>query len=1236
MFKKYMTLVILLTMTIMFQSVPVYGSDEAGMMVAVKHMDLPEEYRIDLSQSEIENSPYVLHDSVSDSGDYLYYNNTRVDMDMEIDLPRVKVNTYYARWNEPSDNLLITSAFSGMFSEENGQTILSGKLYLIMSLADPEVDADIPDQVDVFNIKYRKVSEEAVADLTTEEWLDELPELERNLTALFGTYPKFDGTPYIGVWSAYEVSDSNTGENINIQQLDTSRLFAFRYKNEDFSNTGNTGGTEFVLDGGSTTSGNTGGGTSDWDDDGGSPLSGLLGLGVGVAAIAGIMRARKNKKQKKGLKKAKKKTKKQKNKVPTTDQEILDAWNTSDINEDASLITDSDVRDYEAWEKGEDVDSDETETYPDFQNDSSESPSTDDVFEDAYEEEDTDDDDKEKPKLILSDSNVLLVKGKKDQVRVRASVIRTKLDYDFELAMDMGTTARANIEVIDGRQVYLHFEVANANLGFAETCREFSGQIIATGDENAYSRDISLVVGQEGLFLDSEEPVKIIADAETVTDLRFTATRVHDNHLITDFRKLDANSFQFEFKADDPISANAFEAADINFEVIPELEGLGRAADNYDRNNTFVTLNYSLKTKNPLPSGKNKDSAYNSYKGTLAVTSLEDPDIQEWVDVELLLPAEPPESQKIEDEYIFTKNFINKYVPEKTGYREKFLDLLEKNKMVWGSKGIYEFRHKMWRTAQKLWEAEGLQGYVDIQKQIERYDEIRSWVEWMGDIALSVVLNVYTSPGVGGAATQMVIEMFKDTLKSLINHYKDTVEMKGKFTKKDIDVWQDQQLEQLLFSSPDRLVSVASMKGIIKGPKMFMYMLGVMFLRGLFTDKGLWQKWGELSVADDGEGEVVTDLFTALYRATKEFAKGMSTTLIVMFLTKHTIKSAIRHNQYIHEGHTAQKPIKVDRDVQKQFMVDEYKRKNIPVKQNRTFVIDELPSTVKALVNNAKNGAASLDDVIKCLKDTEYNTMRSLKNAPKSIQKLFTKTYKEKLLKPHDQHIIKHLQKQTDVPWGTKIIDGKPTKALIKIFETSGSDFSQDRDYVPKYLDQHGNWREIKTSAWLSESNGWWKKNTGFDAETLQQMGMTKNGSEAFSGYATEGYNSKTGKYETFDPHMKKVYEGKAKLKDGIGYGACTMNKVKGANCPAEAIAQLKKGVISYEKVEKSHIKQGYNVPKKDLKVSLAMEAIKLAPDDHMATPEVIGKINGLLSEHTGFTDYMDFARELQAMCGKL
>ena len=306
------------------------------------------------------------------------------------------------------------------------------------------------------------------------------------------------------------------------------------------------------------------------------------------------------------------------------------------------------------------------------------------------------------------------------------------------------------------------------------------------------------------------------------------------------------------------------------------------------------------------------------------------------------------------------------------------------------------------------------------------------------------------------------------------------------------------------------------------------------------------------------------------------------------------------------------------------------------MKQNRTFVVDELPSTVKALVDNAKNGAATLDDVINCLKDTEYNTMRSLKNAPKNIQKLFTKTYREKLLKPHDQHIIKHLQKQTDVPWGTKIVEGKPTKALIKIFETSGSDFSQDRDYVPKYLDQHGNWREIKTSAWLSESNSWWKKETGFDAETLQQMGMTKNGSEAFSGYATEGYSSKTGKYETFDPHMKKVYEGKAKLKDGIGYGACIMNKIKGANCSAEAIAQLKKSIISYEKVEKSHIKQGYNVPKKELEVSLAMEAIKLAPDDHMATPEVIGKINGLLSEHTGFTDYMNFAKELQIMCGKL
>ncbi len=288
------------------------------------------------------------------------------------------------------------------------------------------------------------------------------------------------------------------------------------------------------------------------------------------------------------------------------------------------------------------------------------------------------------------------------------------------------------------------------------------------------------------------------------------------------------------------------------------------------------------------------------------------------------------------------------------------------------------------------------------------------------------------------------------------------------------------------------------------------------------------------------------------------------------------------------------------------------------------------------MIQNIKNGKADPADVVACLKDAKWNTMRSLKNADPEIQTAFVKTLREEFYKPHDKHVVNLLRKQKNVPWGIKTIDGKPTKALIKMFETSGSKFSQDRDYVPKYWDtKKSQWLEIPEKNWLSESQGWWKQKTGYDAETLQQMGMTRNGAEACSEYATQTFNVKTGTYDTHDPHMLDVYAGKVKLKDNKGYGAMWWNKMIGANNMAEKMAQLKKFVASYTKVYNSHKKQGYKVPEMDTGFKVAMEIIKLSPDDHRATPEVLSKINKILKENTGYENFTEFGREMVIRCDR-
>ncbi|MFA6749761.1 MAG: hypothetical protein WCS82_07775, partial [Candidatus Riflebacteria bacterium] len=325
-------------------------------------------------------------------------------------------------------------------------------------------------------------------------------------------------------------------------------------------------------------------------------------------------------------------------------------------------------------------------------------------------------------------------------------------------------------------------------------------------------------------------------------------------------------------------------------------------------------------------------------------------------------------------------------------------------------------------------------------------------------------------------------------------------------------------------------------------------------------------------------------------------------------------------------------------DVLKQYAPEALKQAEIPVKKSEIYDPANTTDTVNTMVANIKNGKARTEDVVKCLADNQTQAMRTIKSLPQNVQKAFMETLRKEFYEPHDKALIKHLEAQTNVPWGTKVIDNKPTKVMIKIFEMSTPGkktvFSQDRDFCPKYYDiKTEQWLEIVPAKhWKGVSDTWWKSKTGIKAELLQQAAMTRLGDEACPDYATQTLNQSTGLYEVGEPNIVKVYAGKAKLKSPIELAAMYKKKIDGPlehQNVAESIAQLKKGVQVYDKLVKGYQKQGLLVKSPEPKFRLAMEIISWAPDDYRASTEVIKKINGLLSTETGYNDLNAFSHDL-------
>jgi len=769
---------------------------------------------------------------------------------------------------------------------------------------------------------------------------------------------------------------------------------------------------------------------------------------------------------------------------------------------------------------------------------------SDELFANVADDKTSDEESDKKARLVFDTSgrSLVILSGRPEGAFFKAEVVDSKplRKWQFSVCMLSGNDQLEPVVVsTDGDSASVKVSERQQILSSEEYLKEFVLKVSAEEDGENVSRELNVVVGREGFFVITSAPLKIVADGETVSELELTAIRYNDGFLESDTQALI--DLKHEFTAEDDISRRAFETSEVNFRAESEWKNVRASIDACYKNNTFASLVYKVKTSRALPSVKNNGASHNVFCGGLKLKAPSAKgSCERTLAVELCAPAEPTRSERFAQEYQNCSLIIEKYVPPESGYQQKFRDMLEKHAPALGPEGLFKMRHDIWLIAQKLWEAHGLKGYVEIAERIETYDKIRNWAEWGGDMALSVVLYCKTGGGIGGTLSQTSITLMKQFVVSAINHYKDTVELKGVFKAEDCDSWLENQMKMQLFSAPDYMLTAASLKGLITSGRAAVLMFAGVFLRSMVMNID-WKKMGENWDDEKAGKERKSDICHAAWTATQECFKALGTMAVAKWITGVTVRNAIKNKVPVH------------RDVLKEYAKDVLAAEEIPLKKSSDGPYEPGNTTevVDTMVKNIKNGMADADDVVRCLADNKTQAMRTIKSMPENVQNAFMKTLRQEFYEPHDRALIKHLEATAEVWLGKKYADGKGVKPKIRIDEmttpSKKTAFSQDRDFCPKFFNEKtGQWEEISsTRHWKSASDSWWKKKTGHDAEALQQAAMTRLGGEACSDYATQHLNVTKGLFEVSDPHIVKVYAGEGRLKSPIELAAMYKNKIE-------------------------------------------------------------------------------------------
>jgi hypothetical protein len=233
---------------------------------------------------------------------------------------------------------------------------------------------------------------------------------------------------------------------------------------------------------------------------------------------------------------------------------------------------------------------------------------------------------------------------------------------------------------------------------------------------------LNVTVIREGLVMVGESPLTLVADGVTEARFKVTAYRVDKGTAETDYDLLSRLRFEDKVRTDLRLAANAFESAG--------LEILTKGWE-YGEPDCFV---YHIKTRRFLP------GLGEPYFGRLTGRATVPGGNSGVVVIPLFLDSEALDrSEAARDIELERCRIIILRVPE--AHRPKLNAILDRQADFLGARGLREFRFRIWRIGQLLWEAEGLSGYNDLERWAGYLENACRFTEFSCKIVLSILMT---------------------------------------------------------------------------------------------------------------------------------------------------------------------------------------------------------------------------------------------------------------------------------------------------------------------------------------------------------------------------------------------------------------------------------------------------------------------------------------------------------------
>lgn len=299
-----------------------------------------------------------------------------------------------------------------------------------------------------------------------------------------------------------------------------------------------------------------------------------------------------------------------------------------------------------------------------------------------------------------------------------------------------------------------------------------------------------------------------------------------------------------------------------------------------------------------------------------------------------------------------------------------------------------------------------------------------------------------------------------------------------------------------------------------------------------------------------------------------------------------------------------------------------------------------------SVIIHAEENIESLDKVLEIFVDSRET--RKLKEYGSSEEKAaFTKKLESEVYRSVDEKVLSHLR-------GLAEYEGK--NIITDDFRTPGSDSSSvntDRDVRILVEAEADRWIEIPTSKWEDIYYEEFAKKTNFSADTeseTQRKKILKEHAEKYRQAPTdrlhlEASRDYSDQYGEAVPRIVKAKKGKAVLNDPEGLALMYMEKADEqlrkaetvgdadlkAMHEAEAVMQLKKGVITLEELRDSYISQGYEMGKLPENFKSIAAEIKSQDGSGSGMDSLKTKM-----KNSGFVDSSDFKDKLGSQLGSL